>query len=451
MTLRVHCHSHDRSSGAVSSRPAGLRRSPDDGGFTLIEVLVATVVFAILSTAFAATLSATLRSFAASKARTHAEQLASSQLEESRRLDYAALGTVGGNPPGLLASSRTVADGGRQLLVVTRVMYVNDPVPNGVETGADYKSVRVTVTLVGSPTVLAQMSTLVAPATEPSLTKGLIKAQVVDYALNQPVGAASVTLGSGPSAPLADTTDAAGKTSFAALIPTTSSGTTSRYTMTVAAAGYETLPEDKPPTPAASTALAAGQVFTTVIRVFRPATVRVHLVDALGAPFTTAATISVSSSRGAGTVAATGTNTTVTTIAGALLIPSVSYTVGAFAGPGTFATSSTVVVPGTTTLGADVTLVMKPAATGQVQVTLRNNLALPIAGSAVAITGGVLGVALVAVSNSLGVAAFTVPAGITPSYTIFVPAQAGYAQATATTAGPIVALTIVALVAVPRP
>ena len=453
MTLRVHCLRDGRSAGTDSSRPAGHRRTPADEGFTLVEVLVATVVFAILATAFAATLSASLRSFAASKARTRAEQIASSQLEEARRLDYADLGTVGGNPPGVLAGTRTVADGGRQLQVVTRVTYVNDPVPSGIETGADYKSVRVTVTLVGSPTVLAQMSTLVAPASEPSLSKGLIKAQVVDYALNQPVADATVALGSGPDAPLADATDAAGKVGFAALDPTTSSGTTSKYTLTVTAAGYETLPEDEPPAPAASTSLAAGTVFTTVLRVFRPATINVHLVDAAGAPYTAATTISVASSRGAGTIAATGANTAVTTIAGESLIPSVSYTVGAFSSTGTFATSSSVVVSGASpaTLVAEVTLVMKPATTGQLQVKLKNSSGTAIIGSAVALTGGSSGVALAAVTNSSGIATFTVPAGTTPSYTAFVPAQATYAQATATTAGPTAGATVILTITVPKP
>jgi hypothetical protein len=416
-------------------------------------VLVATVVFALLATAFAATLSAALRSFAASKARTRAEQIASSQLEEARRLDYADLGTVGGNPPGVLVADRTVPDGGRQLRVVTRVSYVNDPIPNGVETGADYKSVRVTVTLAGSPTVLAQMSTLIAPFSEPSLTKGLMKVQVVDYALNQPVPDAAVTLGSGPDAPRVDTTDAAGNVSFAALTPTTSSGTTSKYTLTASASGYETLREDRPPAPAASTSLAAGSVFTTVLRVFRPAQINVHLVDAAGAPFVGAATISVASTRGAGAVASTGPDTALTSVAGESLIPSVSYTVGASAAPGAFAANSAVVVAGdsATTPTADVTLVMKPATTGQLQVKLKNSSGTAIVGSAVALTGGPGGVGLVAVTNSSGIATFTVPAGTTPNYTAYVAAQGAYAQASATTAGPGSAGAVTLTITVPKP
>jgi prepilin-type N-terminal cleavage/methylation domain-containing protein len=450
VTLRVRCLQDGRSAGTDSSRPAGLRRSRDDEGFTIIEVLAATVVFAILATAFAATLSASLRSFAASKARTKAEQIASSELEEAHRLAYADLGTVGGNPPGVLPATRTVADGGRQLQVATRVSYVNDPVPSHGQTGADYKSVRVTVTLVGSPTVLAQMSTLVAPPAAPSLSKGQIKAQVVDYALNQPVAGATVTLGSGPDAPRSDVTDADGQVSFAALAPTAASGTTSKYTLTASATGYQTLPEDLPPAPSASSALAASAVYSTVLRVFRPATITVHLVDVTGAPFTAAAEISISSSRGAGTFAATGADTVITSVAGEALIPSVSYTIGA-TGTGVVAASSTVVVPGDSPANpvGDVTLVMQSTASGQIEVHVQSILGTPIVGAAVEVTGGPAAIALAGVTNTSGVATITVPAGETPSYTVVVPSRLGFLQATGTIAGPgaggIVTLTITVL------
>src|SRR4051812_9527701 len=111
---------------------------PDDG-FTIVEVVVAMAVFAILATAFAATLSASLRSLALSRARTTAEQLASSQLEEMRRVAYTDLGTVGGNPPGVVTPTKTVTTGTQSLTMATTISYVNDPAPSAKETGADYK------------------------------------------------------------------------------------------------------------------------------------------------------------------------------------------------------------------------------------------------------------------------------------------------------------------------
>jgi prepilin-type N-terminal cleavage/methylation domain-containing protein len=423
-----------------------------DDGFTLVEVLVATVVFAILATAFASTLGATLRSFGNSKARTVAEQVASSQLEDARRLAYDDLGTVGGNPPGVIPPSQTVTNGGQTLTMAVRVSYVNDPVPNGIETGANYKSVRVTVSLAGATTPLAQMTSLVAPPAEPSLNKGLMKIQVVDYALNQPVPGAVVNLGSGPDAPLADTTDAAGKVSFAALTPTTASGTTSKYTVSVSATGYQTLPEDLPPAPAASTSLAGSQVFTTVVRVFRPVAINVRLVDTTGAPYTGAATVTVSSTRGAGSVPVTGGTASITQIAGSALVPSVSYTVGAAASGGYYAAATTLVVPSAypTTLSSDVTLVMKNYTSGQMTVKLKDSTGVVVTGSPVVVSGGPGNIAVSGVSDSTGTATVAVPSGTSPTYTIFVPARTGYGQANTSAAGPSGTGTVTVNLTVPK-
>ena len=254
----------DDQDGMVRRRPSRSLPAPHpdadasnlrDGGFTLIEVMVATVVFTILATAFAAALSGSLTSFRVSRTRTLAEETATATLEDARRLAYDDLGIVGGNPPGVLNATQTVTVGGYQLSVATKVSYVNDPLPGGFETGANYKKVTITVTSGVAAVPMAKLETLVAPPSQPSLTKGLIKVQVVDYALNQPIVGATVSLGTGPSAPRSDETDSAGKVTFAALDPTPASGATSTYTVTPTIAGYQVLPEDQPPSPAAKSAL----------------------------------------------------------------------------------------------------------------------------------------------------------------------------------------------------
>jgi prepilin-type N-terminal cleavage/methylation domain-containing protein len=409
-----------------------------DDGFTLIEVLVATTVFAILATAFAFTISGALRSFQASKIRTVAEQTASSALEDARRLSYDDLGTVGGNPPGVLAASRTVTNGGQTLNVATRVSYVNDQVPTSPETGADYKQIRVIVTSSTLPTLNVQMVTTMAPDEQPSINEGLVKMQVVDYALNQPVVGALVSLGAGPSAPRADTTDATGKVSFAALDPTTSSGSTSKYTIGVSAAGYQALPEDQAPNSAASTSLAAGQIFNTVIRVFKPVTLNVHLVTTTGAPFTGAASIAVSSSRGSGSVPTSTSDTALTSVASSPLVPSVQYTVGASA-TGYYAASQTTQVPISnypTVLAADVTLTMKAASTGTIQATLKDSTGAVVSGATVLLTGGPGGIVLTATTNTSGVATFTVPLGSSPVYVLSTRATSSYGASSTNVTGP---------------
>ncbi len=423
-----------------------------DDGFTVIEVLLATVVFALLATAFASTLSATLRSFSNSKARTVAEQVASSQLEEARRLSYDDLGTVGGNPPGLLQPSRTVTNGGQTLTVGVRVAYVNDPLPDGVETGANYKSVQVTVTAPGSTTPLADMTTDVAPPSAPAQDKGLIKVQVVDEGLKQPVANAVVNLGSGPDAPLSDTTDADGNVSFAALAPTTSSGSNSKYEVTVSVPGYQTLPEDVPPTPAARTSLAAGDVFNTVLRIFRPVTLTVDLVDGAGLPFVAPATVAVWSSRGAGSLTVTGGHASLTQVAVAPLIPNLSYTVGATAVGGFYSAATTLGIPNDypNDLTSHVTLVMAPYATGSLTARLQDSTGAPVAGATVVVSDGPASISVTGVSNASGLATIAVPSGSAPPYTIDVPARAGYGTTTTTVGGPSGTGTVTVDVTVPK-
>jgi hypothetical protein len=309
--------------------------------------------------------------------------------------------------------------------------------------------VLVTVTSETS-TVLAKESTLVAPPTQASQTEGLMKVQVVDI-LNDAVPGASVTLGTGPDAPISDTTDANGRVSFAALTPTPASGTKSTYTIAVSAAGYETLPDDVPPSTAASTALATGQVYSTVIRLFKPVTMNLQLVDETGAPFTAAATVGVSWSNGAQSTTVTGGSAALVSIGSSPLIPKVAYTVGASA-PGYYAAAQTLTMTPSYPfpLTSAVTLVMQPDTSGTLQVTLEDSLGQVLSGLDVVVTGGPGSIALTGVTNSSGVATFSVPMGASPVYTVTVPQQSPYAATSTTTAGPNSATAVTVTVTVPN-
>jgi len=421
-----------------------------DEGFTIVEVMVAMSVFAVLATAFAATLSASLRSLSSSKARTQAEQLASSQLEEMRRVAYDDLGTVGGNPTGIVTPTKTVTSGSQTLTVATKISYVNDKVPTAKETGADYKSVVVTVTSETS-TVLAKESTLIAPPNQASQTDGLMKVQVTDYVLNTVIPNATVTLGTGPDAPISDITDANGKVAFAALTPTPATGATSTYTLDVTASGYQTLPDDKPPSTAAKTALATGQVYSTVIRLFKPVTMNLKLVTTTGTPFTAASTLNVAWSTGADSTSVSNGAALLTSVGSSALVPKVAYTVGA-SSPGFYATAQTVTMTPSypSVLTTDVTLVMKPYTTGTLQATVKDSAGVAINGLDVVLTGGPGSVALTGLSNTSGLVSFTVPLGSTPVYTISVPTQSPYASASTTKAGPTNATAVTVTLTVPK-
>ena len=326
------------------------------------------------------------------------------------------------------------------MAVTTKVSYVNDPLPGGFETGANYKRVTVTVKSGAAATTFAKMETLVAPPTQPSLNKGLLKVQVVDYALNQPVVGATVSLGTGPSAPRSDTADAAGRVSFAAVDPTPASGATSTYQLSVAASGYQVLPEDLAPAPAAKTAISAGQVFTTTLRVFKPVTLSVRLLSTTGTPYTGAATVTVSSSRGSQAYAVTGGTVAITQVAGGPVIPSVQYSVSGSAAGGVYSTTASM-VPTTgypSVLTSDVPITMRlPVATGQVQVRVRSSTNTAIAGATVVVTGGPGGILVTGITDVSGNVTFTVPGGASPLYTVVVPPQLGKGQVSGTIAVPV--------------
>jgi prepilin-type N-terminal cleavage/methylation domain-containing protein len=158
----------------VASRPVRAPRAPVDdaqGGFSVIEVMVGLGIFAVLAIGFASTMATSLSAQVRSRQRATANQLATQQVEQARTLAYDDVGTVGGNPVGTLQPSSTVAVGTATYEVRTAVELVADRVDTAFATQADYKRLTVTVALPGRSTTLARLRTLIAPPTQPSLTR----------------------------------------------------------------------------------------------------------------------------------------------------------------------------------------------------------------------------------------------------------------------------------------
>lgn len=414
---------------------------------------MATAIFAVVAVGFTATLAASLRTYVVSRAHTVAEQLATRQLEQARSLPYDQVGTVGGNPPGSLAASSITRVAGVAYTVATRVTYRDDPRPGGYQTYANYKLVEVTVTGSLSTRPLASLDTVVAPPTQPSLSAGVVKTLVADYALNTPVVGALVQLGTGPDAPRSDLTDAAGNVVFAALTPTPPTGPQAAYDVLVSAPSYTVLRDDLAPAPAAHTSLAPGQVFSTVLRVYRAATISVSLLDSAGQPYTGAATVTIASSRGAESFATSTGSLTVTRVAGEAVVPSLQYTVGARA-TGAFAPSVSKVVPDNypTVLTSTFTLTMAPATTARLNVHVRDaSTHSPVAGAHVVITDGPLGVVVDGTADPGGVLVVDLPAGSSPLYTVTVPAQGTHQANHVTTADPGPGTTVITVDVAPSP
>src|SRR5690606_22189266 len=96
----------------------------------------------------------------------------------------------------------------------------SDTIPDGWETFANYKRIEVTVRRAGTGTVAAQLDSILAPPTQPSLIHAKAKLAVIDAALLTPVAGASVTLSGGPSGTRTGVSGADGTVTFPALSAT---------------------------------------------------------------------------------------------------------------------------------------------------------------------------------------------------------------------------------------
>ena len=91
-----------------TARPGRRRPRRTDAGFTLIELMVAMSIFAVLMTSFGLLFSSSLKAYRFARARTVADQVGSGELEKARQVSWDNLGTVAGNPPGTLVASQVV-------------------------------------------------------------------------------------------------------------------------------------------------------------------------------------------------------------------------------------------------------------------------------------------------------------------------------------------------------
>ena len=441
-------------------RVSRLRALRAEAGFTLIEVLLAGVMLAILSVPISALLSSTAAVARLDRERTGADQIAQAQVETIRTLPYTQVGTTAGNPPGVLAASTTSAlPSGEAVTIATQVSWVADPDPAvAYPTNADYKKVVLTITRNSDGKQLSKKTTFVSSASAPPSAGSLwvqVKRQVIDAVTNLPLPGASVNLTGGPSSEnRTGTTDASGTVLFPALQNSTNG--TPVYTLATTLSGYSVFPDDISPGAASSISSAASVNSVGTLRMYKPTTLTVNLQSNSGAAYTAGATISVDSSRcgvSTATVGSTGsvpiTSCNYATGKSVPLPPNVSgqnpsdadYFVTAWSNSGGFwvATSSAgVLVPSAypTTLTQSVTLkfpVTTYSATRTINVTVTKSGSAD-SNARVELTGGAPGVYLYGTTNSSGVASFTVPVTST-GYTFKATANdMGTASGTATTA-----------------
>ncbi len=276
-----------------------LRAIRDEVGFTLIEVLLAAVMLAIIAAPITAVLSSGAVIGRLARERTGADQLAQAQIETARTLGYTQVGIVGGNPPGILAASTSAAlPSGEAVTIKTQVTWVVDQA-GAYATNADYKRVVLTVTRNSDGKQLAQKTTYIASASAPPLSGTSwvqIKRTVVDEVLASPLVGATVHLTGGPSSEdRTDKTDPSGTVLFPAL--DSSANSLPVYTLATSFTGYNVFPDDISPGNASSIKATPGLNSTAVIRMYLPTSLTVNVQNSSGVAYTSGATISLDSSR----------------------------------------------------------------------------------------------------------------------------------------------------------
>lgn len=327
-------------------QPAAARRlwthvRTSESGQTLIEVLIASGIFAIVAASLIYLLTSTVNISSLSRQKTLAQQMAASEIDYIRNLPYSSVGNVSGNPSGSIPLTQSVnisgAGGTTNATETTHISYVNDPTPLSYQSLANYKQVTVTITRADG-TQLAREVTNIAPPIKASQSQAAIVVTVIDTGNNTVVPNATVNIANGPSGNESDVTDATGKVTFAGLLPTTTGQPNYDVTVTPPS-GYVAFKDTQPPAAVAHFPLSPGQTQPAAIQIYQPVTIYVQLQKYDGTTYTGSATITVTSSRGTQTFAYTAPQTAITALNGELLVPGLNYTVSVSAA--TFSGAST--------------------------------------------------------------------------------------------------------------
>ncbi len=198
--------------------PRGTQRR--ESGLTLIESLVAVVVFLIISVAVYQAFIVVLKAVAASRTKLTATVLASEQFEIMRNLPYEDVGTVNGLPVGILLPAQTLERDGRLFTITTVIRSVDDPFdgviggePNDLSP-ADYKLASVDIACDACKNFQTmRFTTMVAPRSlETTSNNGALFVKVIDAA-GQPIAGAAVHIENNLASPaisVSDTTNASG-------------------------------------------------------------------------------------------------------------------------------------------------------------------------------------------------------------------------------------------------
>jgi prepilin-type N-terminal cleavage/methylation domain-containing protein len=287
---------------------------PGDGGFTIIESMVAVTILSLAIVVTIQPLIGAIRRISDARVVGVAENLAQGELESIRALDYEDIGIPGRTPSGVLTASREVTVEGRTYSIETMVSYAGsvtglnvipqggDGVQGTWDPGVDYKVVTITVIGTGREMDPVVMETIVSPP-RVGAHEGIANARitVVPYEPFAPsrltLPTVKITAAPAPSisSPLPASTQV-----FPAIPVAT-------YTVTLATANGWVIHPDDVLAHADLVTVSAGSTTDTSIRLYRPASLTVTVRDYYSqAAITTARVTLTRLPTGAVTVGTTG-------------------------------------------------------------------------------------------------------------------------------------------------
>lgn len=265
-----------------------MRRLPShQSGMTLIEVLIAIAIFAIVTTALYVVIDLGIHVLRDDQARLDGLSIAQSQIEAIKNVPYTDVGTVSGIPNGVFESTSILNQNQTNYTVETDIRYIDDPFDGLIPTdtvNTDYKKVRVEVTWEGQfldkPIIL--ITTVVPNGIETTSGGGTLWIEVYTAAA-APVSGATVRIINTdvtPNINITSVTDSQGRY----ILPGAPASVQS-YQITVSKSGYSTEqtysvdPENNPnPDPGHQTVI-ADEVTTKTFYIDRVSQLQIQVND----------------------------------------------------------------------------------------------------------------------------------------------------------------------------
>jgi prepilin-type N-terminal cleavage/methylation domain-containing protein len=174
-----------------------IKRQKKQSGFTLMELLVSIAVFAILLSGVLGVFYATTKAVKLSREKTILSSLSTNYLEIIRNMPYSQVGTLSGNPHGLLpdfnnAYSQNI--NGVTYKIYYEVTYIDDPADGTALAGtdlyaADYKQVKMDILNTGNSQITSFFTNVVPKGLEGTVNQGALQIQVIDSQGNPVLGA----------------------------------------------------------------------------------------------------------------------------------------------------------------------------------------------------------------------------------------------------------------------